>query len=517
MIKRGFILILIALVSAASAAADSPTTSKLTAQIVNDQAAPAADPAVLILDDVVRTALAKNPAVQSAAHTIAAQRAKVPQARALPDPNFGIGWMGNIQPFSVQTGDPSSYRSVSAMQMLPFPGKRSLRGQIASKEADASQWDVEAVRRRVAADVKAAYYDYWYYDKAIRTTAAEPRSVDEAVADRRSALPRRQRHAGRRAALAGGDLDAATEADGSGAAAGHGAGPAERTDGDVTPMRRCRRQPTLPNQSPLNYSLDDLYKLARQNDPEYQRMQKMVERNQLAINLAQKDYLPDLSVGYMYQQRPMMPDMHGLTFTVNIPVFYKTKQREEVRQAKEEELSASSARDNRQNELYFDLKQNYLAAKASDNLLKLFSQGVVPQSSLALESSMSAYQVGNVDFLTVIGNFTTVLNYETEYYRELANYQTALARMEALTGADLISASRFLDERTPGRPTGNKEHANGSDTETSSYAFLHWQRRLPSFVGLLYGGKVIAAFQHDHWPASRPQAASARFFTGTTR
>ena len=142
----------------------------------------------------------------------------------------------------------------------------------------------------------------------------------------------------------------------------------------------------------------------------------------------------------MYEQRPAMRDMHGFTFIVNIPVFYKSKQREEVRQAKEEELSASDSRDNRQNELYFDLKQNYLAAKASDYLLKLFSQGVVPQSSLALESSMSAYQVGNVDFLTVIGNFTTVLNYQTDYYRELANYQTSLARMEVLTGVDLTSA-----------------------------------------------------------------------------
>ena len=144
-----------------------------------------------------------------------------------------------------------------------------------------------------------------------------------------------------------------------------------------------------------------------------------------------------------------MPDMHGLTFTVSLPVFYKSKQQQEVTQAIEEELSAASARDNRRNELYFDLKQNYLAAKASDNLLKLFSQGVVPQSSLALESSMSAYQVGNVDFLTVIGNFTTVLNYETDYYRELASYQAALAHMEALTGADLTSVQVASDTSAP--------------------------------------------------------------------
>ncbi len=175
----------------------------------------------------------------------------------------------------------------------------------------------------------------------------------------------------------------------------------------------------------------------------------MIERNQLAANLAQKDYYPDLSVGYMYQQRPMMPDMHGMTFTINVPVFYKSKQREEVRQATEERLSAERSRDNRQNELNFELKQQYLAAKASDELLQLFSQGVIPQSSLALESSMSAYQVGTVDFLSVVGNFSTVLNYEIDYYRELANYQSSLARMESMVGVDLTSTAAQPGNQRP--------------------------------------------------------------------
>jgi outer membrane protein, heavy metal efflux system len=438
MIRRALMLVLATMMSTALVAADGPTGSKVTAQIVQDQVAPSSGQGVLTLDEVVRTVLARNPVVQSAAHTVAAQRAKVPQASALPDPSFGIGWMGNIQPFSVQTGDPSSYRSVSAMQMLPFPGKRSLRGQIATKEADASQWDVEAVRRRVVADAKAAFYDYWYYDKAIRTTQQNRDLLTKLsqIAEARYRVGKGMQPDVLRSQVEISMLLqklTTLEQQRSTAQARLNALMARDPEALLPPAA------DIPQQSLLNYSLDELYKLARQNDPEYQRMQKMVERNQLAINLAQKDYLPDLSVGYMYQQRPMMPDMHGLTFTVNIPVFYKTKQREEVRQAKEEELSAASARDNRQNELYFDLKQNYLAAKASENLLKLFSQGVVPQSSLALESSMSAYQVGNVDFLTLIGNFTTLLNYQTDYYRELANYQTALTRIEALTDADLTS------------------------------------------------------------------------------
>ncbi len=453
MIRRALMLVLAATISASVIAADGPTGSKVTAQIINDQiikdqrlSSSAAE--VLTLDEVVRAVLAKNPAVQSAAHTVAAQRAKVPQASALPDPNFGIGWMGNIQPFSVQTGDPSSYRSISAMQMLPFPGKRSLRGQIASKEADASQWDVEAVRRRVVADAKAAFYDYWYYDKAIRTTQQNRDLLTKLsqIAEARYRVGKgMQPDVLRSQVEISMLLQKLTTLE------------QQRATAQARLNTLMAREPEaslppaadIPQESPLSYSLDELYKLARQNDPEYQRMQKMVERNQLAINLAQKDYLPDLAVGYMYEQRPMMPDMHGLTFTVNIPVFYKSKQREEVRQAKEEQLSAASARDNRQNELYFDLKQNYLAAKASENLLKLYSQGVVPQSSLALESSMSAYQVGNVDFLTLIGNFTTVLNYQTDYYRELANYQTALARMEAVTGVDLTSAQPVVPTSAP--------------------------------------------------------------------
>ena len=59
------------------------------------------------------------------------------------------------------------------------------------------------------------------------------------------------------------------------------------------------------------------------------------------------------------------------------------------------------------------------------------------RSSLALESSMASYQVGTVDFLTILTNFTVVLDYEVSYYRELANYQMALANLEPLVGVEL--------------------------------------------------------------------------------
>jgi hypothetical protein len=68
-----------------------------------DTTTPPRGPSTVSLEDLVREALQKNPAIQSALHSVEAQRRRVPQAKTLPDPMVGIGWAGNITPFSVQS------------------------------------------------------------------------------------------------------------------------------------------------------------------------------------------------------------------------------------------------------------------------------------------------------------------------------------------------------------------------------------------------------------------------------
>jgi cobalt-zinc-cadmium efflux system outer membrane protein len=431
----------VALISVAAAEAQTPAapvegnlTSSAQAGMAQE---PSAEPTAS-LPGLVDEALRANPGVQAALHTFEAQRRRVPQAKTLPDPTVGIGWAGNIAPFSVQEGDPSSYRGVSAAQQLLYPGKLKLRGEIASKEADAAYWDYEAVRRRVTAAVKSAYYDYFYYDKAIQIT-----KNDKDLLQKLAAIAEARYRVGK--GIQQDILKSQTEI--SLLLQRLTVLEQQRKTAQVRINTLLARDPEAPlppaaniQQASLSYSLEQLYQLGRENDTNLHRQQEMVLRNERVINLAQKDYYPDLSIAYMYQQRPGLPDMNGFTFTVNVPVFYRTKQREAVRQATEEKISTQRSKDDRQNEVNFELKQQYLAAKASDDLLRLYSQGVVPQASLALESSMSSYQVGNVDFLSVLGNFSTVLNYEIDYYRELANYQMALAQLETIVGVDLTSA-----------------------------------------------------------------------------
>ncbi|HYX70114.1 MAG TPA: TolC family protein [Terriglobales bacterium] len=420
---------LAALALAAPAVASGPRDAAAPAQ------APAPAETTVTLDELVREALARNPAVQAAEHQVAAGRARVPQARALPDPKLSVGWEGNIAPFSVQAGDPASYRSVSAMQEVPYPGKLKLRGEIAGSEVSAEEADAEAVRRRVTAEVKAAYYEYFFAQKATEITLKNKDLLEKLA---KIAEVRYQVGKGLQADV----LRAQTETslleqrltllD------------AQKKVAQARLNALLFRDPEAPlppaagfEPSKLEYSLAALDQMARQNDPGLDREGRHIERSQFALALARKDAYPDLSVGYMYQQRPLIPDMHGFTFTLSIPVFYKSKQKQAIREASEDLAGAQRARDGRQADLAFELRQQYLAAKASENLMRLYSQAIVPQSSLALESAMAAYQVGNLDFLSLMGNFTTVLDYRVGYYRELVNYQIALARMEPMVGTEL--------------------------------------------------------------------------------
>ena len=412
--SRGLIAVLLLLLSTPLIAAENPSakapaqpsSQTLKASFAGDPAAadPTHDPThdqtqtaatVLTLDVVVREVLENNPAVQSAAHMVAAQRRKISQARALSDPQVSVGWMGNATPFSVQQGDPSSYRSVGAMQMLPYPGKLRLKGEIAGKEMEAGAADYEAVRRKVASQAKATFFDYFYYDKALQVALKDKNLLQQ--------------------------LSKISEA--------------------RYRVGKAMQQDVLKSQTEISMLLQKITILEQQRAVAQARLNLlMAERNQIAVNLAEKEYRPDLSVGFMYQQRPDLPDMKGATFTINVPIFYRGKQREGVRQAEEEVIAAQKSREDRANETRFELKQAYLAAKAAKDLADLYTKAVVPQSSLTLESSMSAYQVGSNDFLTVLSNFSTLLNYETDYYRQVADYNMALAEMESMVGVELVPA-----------------------------------------------------------------------------
>ena len=390
---------------------------------------------VVTLQELVAIALRRNPAIEGAVAQTQAQRARVPQAKALPDPMFSGGWMGSIVPFKVEHGFAPSFRGLSVQQKIPYPGKRRLRGEIADRQAEAASWKAEGVRRQVVAQVKVAYYQYFYYTKAIEITRKNKDLLEklEQIAEARYRVGKGIQQDVLRAQVEVSRVDQQLIV---------------LQQQEATAKARLNtllyRDPEagLPAPAPFtptNFSvgLPALYQLAHANDTVLEQDRRVVEGGRDAVKLAQKSYEPDFAVTYTYQQRPDLQDSNGVMVGINIPIFYRHKQREKVIEASHELIGERKSLDERRTTLNYEIKQQYLAAEAAQKLMNLYSKAIVPQSSLALESSMSAYEVGKVDFQSMLDNFTYVLDYEVDYYRELSQYQSALAQLEPLVGREL--------------------------------------------------------------------------------
>src|SRR5262245_16671903 len=124
------------------------------------------------LQALIEEAIEQNREIKTMQRGFDMMRARIPQARALPEPMLNVGYMGNavpIPPFDIQKGDPSSGRFFSFSQEIPFPGKLALKGRMANVVAEAEWWNYEQVRLNVIAEVKDAYFDLFYLHKSIET------------------------------------------------------------------------------------------------------------------------------------------------------------------------------------------------------------------------------------------------------------------------------------------------------------------------------------------------------------
>ena len=389
------------------------------------------------LEEMVREALERNPEIQAAQRNADAKRTRIPQAKAWADPTLTLGYGGNIlPPYTLMRGDPSSQRQFMAEQMIPYPGKTRLRGQIAAREADAEATTIEEVSRRVAAEVKQAYFDLYFTDQSLATLAQDRQILERLakVAEIRYSVGKGAQQDMIRAQI---ELTRLTERQTLLEQA------RQTLEAQLNSLRdRPVDTPLGPTAdlrpSPLLHTLGELQAAAEAGFPALKRQQAMIEGNQLAVNLARKEVRPDFGVGYTYMQRAGMPDMYGITFSTSLPIFRRSKQDQGIREAL---LNLEAARRMEANQLTlvrYRVKQDYVEQEAADRLMKLYQQGLVPQSRLALESSLASYETAAVDFQSVLGNFTMILEYELNYHQQLTNHEKALARLEELTGLELI-------------------------------------------------------------------------------
>ena len=76
-------------------------------------------------------------------------------------------------------------------------------------------------------------------------------------------------------------------------------------------------------------------------------------------------------------------------------------------------------------------------------LIGLYQDDILPQARATVESSLSSYRVGAVDFMTLVDAQMAVNRFEGEYFDLMASYGLALAQLEQTIGRDLPVTGRL--------------------------------------------------------------------------
>ncbi len=394
----------------------------------------------LNVDQLVDEALQNNPEISAAKIKWEIFKEKIPQSYALEDPMFGFGIVNLPTNFSFKDED-MTMKEFSISQKFPFPGKRPLMKEMASKEAEAVSAEIQGKIHQIIKDVKTAYYDLSHNYRTTEVTQRNKRILEDfaKIAETRYAVGEGiqqdvfKAHVevskmvddlimlGQRKRALEAKLNALLNR------------PPETSVGEPEEIV-FRKFP---------FTIEELQKMALEMNPTLMGMKKMIEVKEKAYALAKREYYPDFNFKFAYGQRDNSPDMKRrdmLTgmMEMNIPIFYKSKQDRKVAETKAESLATEAQYRAMKNEVLFMITDMASMIQRGERQIELYKTGILPQTSLQINSALSAYRVNKADFMTLLDSQMTLYKYELEYHQALTEYEKNVASLGAAIGKQIL-------------------------------------------------------------------------------
>jgi outer membrane protein, heavy metal efflux system len=388
------------------------------------------------LETLLAEAMENNPDIRAAQKRVEAARLRPSQVSSLPDPMFSV--TSNSVKYPIPGAglgrEVIANIGIMAAQSLPAPGKLKLRGDLAYKDAEMELAQFHAVELMVSGKLKQAYIRLGYSQQARRILEKNRDLLQQLlrVTEARYAVGKAAQQdlfkSQTQLSVLEAKLLRLTQE----------ARLAQAEIGSLLARNFIDQAQELKLVAFAD-TLDDLVRAADANSPLLARERKSMQKTDVAVNLARKDYYPDYTFSAGYYNMGLMPPMFMLRADISVPMFYGRKQRPAVAEAVTNARQARRMYESADQSLRLKIQDDYLAASTADRLLRLYSETVIPQAGLALESSLASYETGAVDFLSVLTNFTAILDFEMNYAEELRNLHMAIARLEEATGKKLVN------------------------------------------------------------------------------
>jgi cobalt-zinc-cadmium efflux system outer membrane protein len=388
------------------------------------------------LSSLVAEVQEANPEIQGAIHGVVAAGYLAKQAGALPDTKIMLQHLsvGSPRPFAGYTNSDFAYIGLGASQELPWPGKRALRAQVAGAQADAMRMQSGAVSRMVVEQVKVAYFKLAYLQATLGILLRDDKLLSEMeqIAESRYRVGQGNQQEVLKAQLQHTRILQEINLH-------------HREQGQLQVrlkqlLARAQDSPDIVteplHERSLPESASELLQQARQNNPEINTRERLLKRADLQTELARKEFRPDFGLEYMYQNTDRkFRDYYMLTFTVTLP--NRGRRRAELAEATANRESAAAELNAEVERRQAEVQDQYVMAKTSAEQLRIFREGLMPQAEATLRAATAAYQANRQDFETLLSSFRDTLDFEEQYQKELSEHESALARLESLTGVTL--------------------------------------------------------------------------------
>jgi len=393
-----------------------------------------ADLPALRLDELLEEVQNQSPEAKMYAAGAEAAKHRIPQAASLADPMVMVGYQNEGFSSLTYPDMPDSQFMLSVSQMLPFPGKRGLKGEMATREADGLAATTDAVRLRLTETVKLLFYELFLNYKTM-----------DVLVDKTVLLGRLEEAATARYSTGMGMLQEVAMAQTEKYMVEERQTMAKQNIASVEAMlcgtlgrTECAPPLGLPEEPPdgrFDLTAAAAADQAVRMSPLIAAKERMVAAAKTGVALAEKEFFPDFTVtGTVAEKGSDFEDMWSITTAVNVPIYYQTKQREAVFEAKaslaqaEHELAAAKAM------LLTLVHDNRAMADNAGRLMTLYRQGLIPKTCQDFELALSGYVSGTIDELTVVSRLNAITDYELLYWKNFVERQKAIARLETAIG-----------------------------------------------------------------------------------
>jgi outer membrane protein TolC len=399
-------------------------TRPLLAELPAPPASP--EPEDQHLAALVEEALAKNPDLLAVQEALAAARERPDQARSLADPMVSVAYTNDGWSPSLGVRDMTTL-AIMGSQVLPWPGKRRLRGEIAGLDADVLAPRLDRVKLGLVAAVRRAYWSLALAQELKRLIDEQEEiwKEIEGVARARYAVGQGAQQDVLRVQVEQtriAQLQAEQQAE------------AEVRRAELN--RLLARSADAPFEStgrlafrPDARSAEERLAGAEAVSPELRAGAAAINRDRLAASLARKDFRPDFTVQAGYMNRGGLDPMWQAGVGITLPIYRK---RLESGLAEAEARSRESGRlvESIRLQLRFRTQERLAQLRTADTVARLYGDGIIPQGQMSVEAAIANYQAGKVPFISVLEALSTLYGDRSTLLRVLASRERIRASLD---------------------------------------------------------------------------------------